>query len=582
MAYVDIPGASWSLETYPCKFAGLLSESMDVTIATLAHMEATWKAWMEAADVEQASVQKWRRQSFLNWPFNSYIFRLCATDNFLLVPAVVKDILMDVFPNGATKAVEDAFHVERVQEQKSQASRLISPQTAWVSPVQRKVLGSLHSYEEIAHAHISLGADDPKQIPRDWYFPKRADLSDPKVSNIVSARQIPSWPTFTPQSSLSLCAELVIMRHASAESQWHLVCNSWLSCLLDLGMVVRRSGTKRWWMSLGSVRGMAGLGLAVEGFQVSGQEYFTVAVPVQFEWLPILDVGDWQGCLVQWQSPLHLLLQHASPSAQAMLMQKGVPVFKLSLEVGNILETAARACFHNLNEAALMQIATYRGARCVGNLFDKLWCLITHTLPSLSDQEVLTIMSRRLQRESCYGTAFFEQPVVQEAYGEEDAKELESHLKETKDTAKLQEVYTKTFTEKSVKLKGASGGPGPSRGRGRGRGRGRPAKGSSSSTTTTTIIPPGTRLAPQLEVHEFTVEEARGWLPAFGCPLSKDLQNGRWLVAVEHIGTRSRSFQLHGERRSLAMVLRFAHEAMQPFTGHACPHDWIVEEGAET
>ena len=103
------------------------------------------------------------------------------------------------FPNGATKAVEDAFHVERVQEQKSQASRLMSPQTAWVSPVRRKVLGSLHSYEEIGHAHVSLGAEDPKQIPRHWYSPERADLSDPQVLNIVSTRQIPSWPTFTPQ-----------------------------------------------------------------------------------------------------------------------------------------------------------------------------------------------------------------------------------------------------------------------------------------------------------------------------------------------------------------------------------------------
>ena len=92
---------------------------MDVTIATLAHMEATWKAWLEAADVEQASVVKWRRQSFLNWPFNSYIFRLCATGNFLLVPAVVKDILMEVFPNGTTKAVEDAFHVERCRSRKA-------------------------------------------------------------------------------------------------------------------------------------------------------------------------------------------------------------------------------------------------------------------------------------------------------------------------------------------------------------------------------------------------------------------------------------------------------------------------------
>ena len=74
-------------------------------------------------------------------------------------------------------------------------------------------------------------------------------------------------------------------------------------------------------------------------------------------------------------------------------------MFKLDIVVGNILETAARACVHNLSEAALMQIAKHRGARCVGSLFGKSWCLVTHVLPSLNDQEALTIMSKRLKGE---------------------------------------------------------------------------------------------------------------------------------------------------------------------------------------
>ena len=147
-------------------------------------------------------------------------------------------------------------------------------------------------------------------------------------------------------------------------------------------------------------------------------------------------------------------------------------------------------------------------------------------------------------------------------------------MKETKDIAKVLGTYAKTFTEKVVKLKGASGGTG----KGRVRGRGRPAKGNSSSSTTAITT---SRLASQLEVHGFSVEEARSWLPP-GCSLFNDLQNGRWLVAVEHIGTRSRSFQLHGERKSLAMVPRFAYEAMLPWTGHDCPHGWIMDEGAGT
>jgi hypothetical protein len=207
-------------------------------------------------------------------------------------------------------------------------------------------------------------------------------------------------------------------------------------------------------------------------------------------------------------------------------------------------------------------------------MFDMLWAMVKHALPHLSSDGILEVLSKRLQVEASYTPAFFSDPMVQEAFGEEDAKVLNEHIKVAKDKAVELKQFKESFTAKSKALRGGAGAAGGKRGRGRGRGRGTGESNSSSSSQ-------AQRLAPQLDVHEFSVEEARSWLPAGRASLSKDLVNGRWLVVAKGVGSRSRSFQLYTERKALAICLKYVWVSCEVFSGQPCPHQWIIEEGDE-
>ena len=569
-------GSCWSTEAYPGRFAGLLADDQQVVCDTLAHMASMWRTWQEAHDVQDKLVQDWRREGYVEWPFNYYIFGLCSAESFLEVPELVVQILREVFVNSSTKAVEDAFREERVKENTEQASKLLSPQATWLAPIQRQVLNKLHRYQEIEHADLELSANDPRKIPHSLYTPKKANASDPAICTIQSTRQKADWPSYTPQSSLALVARSAVMKDACSCSMWHNVCHHWLSCLLDINMLVRRHGSHDWLMSLGSVRGVAGLALPVQQVSVGTQVYYKIATGLQMQWLSVCDISEWEAALIAWCSPLHMLVKHKGTPASAKLARKGEGLFRITSPAKPLMQTAAANAFHQLGEAAVTQLAGHVGADCNGTFFDKLWQLTKHLLPDASDADLLEIIGKRLQPDQSYSTSFFEDPLVQEAFGEEDGEQLSGHIQEAKLKHVMVEDFTKSFTEKARQQADTRGcAEGRGRGRGRGRSRGRGASSSSGDN------PVQQRVAPQLGVHQFSLEDARQWLPPVRCTLSKDLVNGRWLVSTSGLGTRSRSFQLYGERKALAMVLLFSWEVAAPWLGSGCPHQWILDEGVD-
>ena len=168
------------------------------------------------------------------------------------------------------------------------------------------------------------------------------------------------------------------------------------------------------------------------------------------------------------------------------------------------------------------------------HLFFQLWQLSKHLLPDASDADLLEIIGKRLQPDQSYSTSCFEDPLVQGAFGEEDGGQLSGHIKEAKMKHVMVEDFTMSFTEKARQQADTRGRCG---GRGRGRSRGRGASSSSGAN------PVQQRVAPQLYVHQFSLEDARQWLPPVRCSLGKDFVNGRWLVSTSGLGTRGRSFQ---------------------------------------
>ena len=279
----------------------------------------------------------------------------------LTIPELVVRILREVFVNSSAKAVEDAFREERIKENTEQASKLLSPQATWLAPIQRQVLSKLHRYQEIEHDDVELFADDPRKIPLSPYTPKKANASDPAICTIQSTRQKAYWPSYMPQSSLALVARSVVMKDACGSGTWHNVCHHWLSCLLDINMLVRRHGSHDWLMSLGSVTGVAGLALPAQPVSVGTQVCYKIATGLQMQWLSVCGISEWEDALVAWRSPLHMLVKHKGTPASAKLARKGEGLFKITSPAKPLMQTAAANASHQLNEAAVTQLA---GRRC--------------------------------------------------------------------------------------------------------------------------------------------------------------------------------------------------------------------------
>lgn len=451
-----------------------------------------------------------------------------------------------------------------MQEDKSQTKKTTSPRNAWLTPVQRCVLSGLHNYPEVEHADFPLAPEDPKVVPQRCFFPTRKDLTMKEVEGIKSTKQYAHWPTFAPQSFLAVVAESVVMRAAAKEGRWHQVNNSWLAYLLGVSMLVRPVGSKAWTLSLGTVGGTAGRAMAVEEVALAGTRYFTIPDSTTVQWLPVVDESLLEAALIKWMSPLHLFVKHKG--LESMLIKKGSSYFTLASDPQPLLKAAAANAFHALPEPALIELASYLGIQATGALFEKLWALVRHELSELADHAVLDILAKRIAPDSSYTHSFFSAPLVKEADGEQDGAVLEGHIKSK---AIVQECFNGGFAAKCKAVRSGAG-LASSSGRGRGRGRGRGASAQVHA-----------REAPQLTSHEFSLDDARSWLPPARRALPKDLPDGRWLIVVSGPGSRSRSFQLYGERKALAMVLKFAWDGIGTLLGQSCPHQWILDEGED-
>ena len=440
------------MEAYPGKFAGLLAEGQDGVNTTLEHMRLTWAAWHDSASVACPQVLAWRKHSYMHWPVNYYIFSLCAAEHFLEVPQVAKELLEEVFLNVATKAVEDAFREQRESEGQAKGNnKILSPQAVWMTPVQRGVLSKLHRYEEVDHDSIQVSEGEPSVLQNRMYYPTRANLSVPTVKGIMSTKPAAHWPTFTPQSALAMVAEMVAMKAAAQNHASHQTCNVWLACLLDANMCIRRVHTQTWWLCLGTVRGTAGLAVPLHEVSVRGNAYFHIGDKPAVEWVVVLDEGKWEASMLTWLSPLHLLLRHKDAASD--LLKSGRSCGCFAHGAMPLLQAAASNCFHSLGQAGIAQLAAHYGIPCEGSMFDMLWAMVKHALPHLSSDGILEVLSKRLQVEASYTPAFFSDPMVQEAFGEEDAKVLNEHIKVAKDKAVELKQFKESFTAKSKALR---------------------------------------------------------------------------------------------------------------------------------
>lgn len=186
-------------------------------------------------------------------------------------------------------------------------------------------------------------------------------------------------------------------------------------------------------------------------------------------------------------------------------------------------------------------------------MYEAVRALVTFVLPGLTAAEVIHIMAARTFERMVIEPEFFELEVLRGCFGEDDQKDVDQVV--IREQSQSDSPNRKSLHAHVQRLRRKT------------RGAGGHGEGSSS-------IAPRARGRPTFvsEPGEYSQEEAQLFLPE-GARLSKDLSNWRWLVVHPPFGTRSRSFNLYGSAKALALVLQWARANEVLRTGEPCPHE---------
>ena len=439
-----------ALETLPGLLAKCLaSEEGDHVVQEFMNIvKSRFEDWQAASCCSDAWVKQKAEESPWEHPVAQEIASQGMSDNWGARTAhMCYEIAENCFQLGQTKMIEDSFQRLRDAESRHNASRVLSLIKTWVTPIQRRVLNSVHKYDEMSYKEcpISRAAQLPSKVPS-TYFQVRANKP---VVNLhgISSKGNATWKTCTALSGAKDFAHMALFAHCRSTGVWELAESCWFSCLLPAGTLCRRKCTQQWFMSLGDVEHAAVLLWGVEIGTYDGDDFFRPRgfdsrIPASYYWDVVLNTGadfGWEVLPVSWCGPAYFAAhrKRAMMSALADAGEpgkqpaghgppfKGVMARKVGEPVGP-LQAAAKEAFYNINFetfkklAKVLRIATPDG---VGTIFKVLVALITEYLPTITEVELLKILDkRRLQQH--VDAEFYYCDAIQAAFSESDLKEV--------------------------------------------------------------------------------------------------------------------------------------------------------------
>jgi len=545
---------NWSC--YPGLLAKLAG-SPEVQRDTLRTMEADWKAW-KAASAHAAHDAWWRRRlerSCFQQVVVQYAFKLAASAGFAYVPPALASLVDDSFKSiGQTKLIEDTFHDQRDAETRGQSSKAMSAPRKFQICVASEVLEKTHNFQTISHKDYTLPLDGATFSPA-LCKPDKVRQCSIDLNPITGSL---SWHSPTALSAQAVAADLQLMRACSASDQWDLGSASWRAAVVPEGVVMKHRSWHHWMLSLSHVQGVAVLLWPLDPVQVvSGQPLsFTpgAATVSQLAWAVILDWEDWVALPCRWSSPL---------SAWKLNGHRRLPLTAIvCASVGEevpLLRHCARQGFFRTDLVNLNKLVVDLGVGTSHkDLANVMLALVRHLLPDISDEDLLSILQKRLPKASEY-LDILESEEVSHELDEEDREacaKMRKQEDEKQGAASALKVEIRALHAKIRAKRATSQVPGSSAASSSSQA----SKKRKTATKAVKQVPP----APE----DLSEEQARDLMPP-DARLYKDYSNNRWRgYYLEQ--SRSRSWAVRSARDCCLEVLQFLWTCHKEHTGEAC------------
>eukprot|EP00971_Amphidinium_carterae_P104666 2072775-Amphidinium_carterae.2 len=537
----------WALsewETVPGCFPGLLGAESARVVQKIKHCVDLYDYMSEQVGPWYAKAQ---RRSPMVQTKVVQVTRVLRSCDWAVSADLAKLVEEDWSGITQTKLIEDGVRCQRVAEVSKSFNKVVSDERTWTSLMASDERdGTKHRFSPLPHAGQIIPRALAPLTAGGAFARAKAKVPD-TWSKVVSTKAQASWYSPSPLMSLASCEDMAVVSACKAAGQPELASKCWLSILATPYRVIVSKGDFTEAYLVGKTfAGSAVLALPVTRVHVNQHTVFVLEPVRGIHWISILGVESWKAQGFSWVSPLQLRLLTGKwlEGRLCVMLAKG--------PAESLVKHCAREGFYDMPKSALSAIAKEVGCdmKAGAHLPEMLLALCSFLLPSLTDEDKLGILRKRMPAMGDLEQLLLDNEEAQELLEEKDLQSLSKRAEERKSTVMEFKVLAASLAEK-VASKGSK-----SRGA---------ASSSSRPSKRARVYPSQVRFS-----KELTVSELNGFLPV-GCSFGVDRLDQSWRLNC--YGQRfSRAWTCWGEVESAKQLIVLAwNRAIELSYESSCP-----------
>lgn len=292
------------------------------------------------------------------------------------------------------------------------------PERTMYAGLKQSVLHERHDFRPVAPELVAMTSKGDT-LPKSAFRACPADRSLP-FQRIVGTSSATEW--FSPSASNTPVpfADMAFLAdiERGSEPNFELIAKAWHGEILELkhklAVHLRRpDGSSLWALALAHFSGSACLVLPCARIDMpSGLSYFDITLPLGEPLLVAVTDWSFDACSLRWRS-------WAWQCKHCPELRRSAPAIRPFVEgaVANIKVVASKAGWWSCSRTTLVAYSKQLGLVVpdAGTLFSVLLSLVQHCIPGMSDDEVLSVVRKRLgfeRGEISYADELFE---IQEA-----------------------------------------------------------------------------------------------------------------------------------------------------------------------
>ena len=295
-------------------------------------------------------------------PVNRLLVKHAQKSGYKHVSPVMKHMLKNFWTNvGQSVVCENAFNVMKNAPATKSRGRYIAFATKFHQVRRERLLSGRYKYTEVEAKPFVRGMfslrkrRERRQSVDQVHKPSLEQLSDQKYRKISSTSATPHYSSWNATSWASCFTEAALMQECEKQKTVGEFEKSWLSGLLEEGMLVRRTPDSPWMFSMGEFGLGTVLWPAVEIKINAKESAFAPSTTAKKDDLLVVGVMDigWEVQPVTHMSPARLRAKKwGAPLMKAMCVAKdGEPT--------TLLKYNASLCFRKLPRQWLQRLETH-------------------------------------------------------------------------------------------------------------------------------------------------------------------------------------------------------------------------------